>query len=234
MVEKKQSSTITPCFFLLSSFFVTTLLLSNIVAGKMATFFGVTLPAAVFLFPLTYITGDVLTEVYGFKQARFTIWMGLFANLFMALVFVLTLALPYPEFWQGQQAYRTVLGMTPRLVAASTVAYFVGELINAALLSKMKVKTKGRRLWGRMVASTIVGEGIDTFLFISIAFSGTMPGAALGMMMLAQYLWKVTYEIVVTPLTYLVVGWIKRREQLDVFDHDIKYNPFSLDWRRDK
>jgi uncharacterized integral membrane protein (TIGR00697 family) len=234
MSQQEQRSTLTPCYLLLSSFFITTLLLSNIVAGKMATFFGVTLPAAVFLFPLTYVTGDILTEVYGFKQARFTIWLGLFANLLMALVFALTLALPYPEFWPGQPAYRTVLGMTPRLVAASTAAYFVGELLNAALLSKLKVKTKGRWLWLRTIASTIVGEGIDTFLFITVAFTGTMPQAALWAMMFAQYLWKVTYEIATTPLTYLLVRWIKRREQLDVFDYDVKYNPFRLDWRREK
>jgi len=232
--QQEQRSTLTPCYLFLSSFFITTLLLSNIVAGKMATFFGVTLPAAVFLFPLTYITGDILTEVYGFKQARFTIWLGLFANLFMALVFALTLALPYPEFWQGQPAYRAVLGMTPRLVAASIAAYFVGELINAVLLSKLKVKTKGRWLWLRTIASTIVGEGIDTFLFISVAFFGTMPQTVLWTLMLAQYLWKVAYEIAVTPLTYVAVRWIKRREQLDVFDYDVKYNPFSLNWRRDK
>ena len=152
----------------------------------------------------------------------------------MALVFALTLALPYPEFWPGQPAYRTVLGMTPRLVAASTAAYFVGELLNAALLSKLKVKTKGRWLWLRTIASTIVGEGIDTFLFITVAFTGTMPQAALWAMMFAQYLWKVTYEIATTPLTYLLVRWIKRREQLDVFDYDVKYNPFRLDWRREK
>ncbi len=232
-MSKNSELPISPLYFILSSFFVTSLLLSNIIAGKMATFFGLTLPAAVFLFPLTYIFGDILTEVYGFKKARFTIWIGLFANLFMALVFVLTLALPFPEFWGRQEAYQTVLGMTPRLVGASTIAYFAGEFLNSAVLSKLKLKTAGRMLWVRTIASTIVGEGIDTLLFITIAFLGTMPWGTLKNVMLAQYLWKVAYEIVVTPLTYLVVGWVKKKEGVDVYDHDVKYHPFSLDWRRD-
>lgn len=232
-MSKNSENTISPLYLILSCFFITSLLISNIIAGKMASFFGITLPAAVVLFPLTYIFGDVLTEVYGFKKARLTIWIGLFANLFMVLIFTLTLALPYPDFWVNQEAYKTVLGMTPRLVLASLVAYFAGEFLNSMVLSRLKVRTKGRMLWVRTIGSTIVGEGIDTVLFITIAFVGTMPFGALKNIMLAQYLWKVAYEILVTPLTYLLVGWLKKKEQMDVFDHDVKYNPFSLDWRRD-
>ena len=222
-----------PLYYVLSTLFVTSLLLANITAGKMANLFGLTLPAAVVFFPITYILGDVLTEVYGFRRARLTIWLGFFANLFMVVVFMITVALPYPEFWPGQEAYRTVLGMTPRLAMASTVAYFAGSFLNSALLSKLKVVTAGRWLWLRTILSTLVGEGVDTALFIVIAFWGTMPFNLLTNLIPAQYLWKVTYEIVLTPLTYLVVGWLKRREQVDIFDHDANYNPFILDWRRD-
>jgi uncharacterized integral membrane protein (TIGR00697 family) len=213
---------------LISTFFITSLLLANITAGKMTILFGLTLPAAVVFFPITYILGDVLTEVYGFEKAQLTIWLGLFANLFMVIVFAITLVLPYPQFWTDQEAYQRVLGMTPRLVGASTIAYFVGSFLNAALLSKLKVKTAGRFLWLRTIASTLVGEGVDTALFITVAFGGTMPRTLLTELILAQYFWKVTYEIAFTPLTYLVVRGIKRREQVDVFDHAVDYNPFIL------
>jgi uncharacterized integral membrane protein (TIGR00697 family) len=216
-----------PLFLVLACFFVTTLLLANIIAGKMANFFGITLPAAVILFPLTYIFGDVLTEVYGFKKARLIIWLGFAANLLMVAVFLLTIALPYPDFWQGQTAFATVLGLTPRIVAASLLAYLAGELVNSVVLSRMKVRTKGRNLWLRTIGSTVVGEGIDTVLFIAIAFGGTLPPGVLGTMMLAQYLWKVVYEAAVTPLTYYVVRWVKQQEQLDVYDTKVKYNPFG-------
>jgi uncharacterized integral membrane protein (TIGR00697 family) len=216
-----------PLFLVLACFFVTTLLLANIIAGKMANFFGITLPAAVILFPLTYIFGDVLTEVYGFKKARLIIWLGFAANLLMVAVFLLTIALPYPDFWQGQTAFATVLGLTPRIVAASLLAYLAGELVNSVVLSRMKVWTKGRNLWLRTIGSTVVGEGIDTVLFIAIAFGGTLPPGVLGTMMLAQYLWKVVYEAAVTPLTYYVVRWVKQQEQLDVYDTKVKYNPFG-------
>lgn len=228
-MSKNNTSQGTPIFLILACFFVTSLLISNIIAGKLVTFQGITLPAAVILFPLTYIFGDVLTEVYGFKKTRLIIWTGFGANLFMALVFMLTVALPYPDFWHGQNAYATVLGFTPRLVLASLVAYFAGEFSNSTVLSRLKVKTQGRNLWLRTIGSTIVGEGVDTLLFIFIAFGGSLPFGALGGMMLAQYLWKVVYEIAVTPLTYLLVGWVKQKEQLDVFDTQIKYNPFSLE-----
>lgn len=227
-MSKTSVSLFSPLFLVLASLFVTFLLLSNIIAGKLALFFGITLPAAVILFPVTYILGDVLTEVYGFQRTRLVIWIGLGANLIMALAFMITLALPYPDFWNGQQAYATVLGLTPRLVGASLAAYLMGEFSNAAVLSRLKVKTKGRGLWMRTIGSTIVGEGIDTVVFISVAFGGSMPWAGLGMMMLAQYLWKVAYEAAVTPLTYLLVRWVKAREYMDVYDTGVSYNPFGL------
>jgi uncharacterized integral membrane protein (TIGR00697 family) len=220
---------ISPLFLVLACFFVTSLLVSNLIAGKLANFLGLTLPAAVILFPLTYIFGDILTEVYGFQRARLIIWTGFGANLFMVVIFMITLSLPYPEFWKGQAAFQSVLGMTPRVVFASLAGYWGGEFLNSMALSRIKVLTRGRLLWVRTIGSTVIGEGVDTVLFISIAFIGMMPSAELGKMMLAQYIWKVSYEVLVTPLTYVIVNWVKQRERLDTFDEGIRYNPFNLE-----
>jgi|SRR5690554_1787518 len=227
-MPKNNTTQTTPVFLLLACFFVTSLLISNIIAGKLIALMGITLPAAVILFPLSYILGDVLTEVYGFKRTRLIIWTGFAANLFMALVFMVTIALPHPEFWEEQSSYAAVLGFTPRLVAASLVGYFVGEFSNSVILSCLKVKTQGRNLWLRTIGSTVVGEGIDTILFITIAFGGAMPLGTLSGMMVAQYLWKVAYEVILTPLTYLVVNWVKKKEGIDIYDTKVKYNPFDL------
>ncbi len=168
-----------------------------------------------------------MTEVYGFKRARLVIWIGFACNLLMALVFLVVIALPGPAFWTGQNAYASVLGMTPRIVAASLLGYFLGEWSNAAILSRMKLVTEGRWLWTRTISSTIVGEGLDTVIFIGIAFGGMLPLPVLGQMMLAQYLWKVSYEILLTPLTYYIVGKLKEKEDMDIFDNNITYNPFK-------
>jgi len=181
--EQKFSS----LFLFIACLFVTCLLISNIIAGKLIQIKGIVLPAAVVLFPLTYVFGDILTEVYGFRQARLVIWTGFIANLFMATVFILTIALPHPAFWEDQSAFQTVLGFTPRLVASSLFAYWVGEFSNAIVLSKVKILTKGRWLWFRTIGSTIVGEGLDTVLFIAIAFTGILPSGVLFKMMLAQF-----------------------------------------------
>lgn len=216
-------------FVVIGCLFVTCLLVSNIIAGKLITVFGLVLPAAVLLFPLNYIFGDVLTEVYGFAKTRLIIWTGFVCNILMALVFMATIALPFPSFWEGQGAYAVVLGMTPRIVFASLVAYFIGEWSNSAVLSRMKLITKGRWLWTRTIGSTVVGQGLDTVIFITITFWGTVTGQVLVQMIIAQYLWKVIYEVIITPFTYIVVNWIKRKEGVDTFDHGVSYNPFRLD-----
>ena len=226
---KDHSREVSPLFVVLACFFVTCLLISNIIAGKLIQVFGAVLPAAVILFPVTYIFGDVLTEVYGFKRSRLVIWTGFATNVFMAVIFILAISLPYPGFWKNQDAYAAVLGFTPRVVAASLIAYFAGEFSNSVLLSKMKLLTRGRWLWTRTIGSTVIGEGVDTLLFISIAFGGLFPVAALLSMMVAQYLWKVGYEIMATPLTYLMVRWVKCKEGLDIFDYGVRYNPFDLE-----
>lgn len=210
-------------FVVICSVYVTCLLLSNLIAGKMISLFGLTLPAAVILFPITYIFGDIFTEVYGFKNARMIIWVGFACSFFAVLVYILTILLPYPDFWTGQEAYRTVLGTTPRVFAASLIGYLFGEFSNSMIISKLKVITKGKSLWLRTITSTIVGEAFDSVIFIVISFGGTMENAVLLQMILFQYLFKVCYEIVLTPATYAFVGWLKKKENTDVFDYDVKY-----------
>ena len=216
-------------FVVIACLFVTSLLLSNIIAGKLITIGGMILPGAVILFPLAYIFGDILTEVYGYKRTRMVIWTGFACNILMVGVFFLVMAIPSPGFFEAEGAFATVLGMTPRIVLASLVAYLVGEFSNAAILSRMKILTRGKWLWTRTIGSTLVGEGLDTIIFITICFIGTVPNAVLMQMMLYQYLFKVAFEFVATPLTYAVVGWLKRMEGVDIYDHGVSYNPFQLD-----
>ncbi len=216
-------------FVVIACLFVTSLLLSNIIAGKLITIGGMILPGAVILFPLAYIFGDILTEVYGYKRARMVIWTGFACNILMVGVFYLVMAIPSPGFFEAEGAFATVLGMTPRIVLASLIAYLVGEFSNAAILSRMKILTRGKWLWTRTIGSTLVGEGLDTIIFITICFIGTVPNAVLMQMMLYQYLFKVAFEFVATPLTYAVVGWLKRMEGVDIYDHGVSYNPFQLD-----
>lgn len=205
--------------------FVTCLLLSNLVAGKMwAVTENITLPAAVILFPVTYIIGDVFTEVYGFKKARTVIWLGFGCSFFAVLIYLLTIALPHPGYWESQDAYATVLGTTPRVAIASFAGYLFGEFSNSIILSKMKVATKGKKLWARTILSTVVGEGMDSVIFIMISFWETMENSVVLQMILFQYLFKVGYEILFTPVTYAVVKAIKKAEGVDVYDEGIKYN----------
>jgi len=228
-ILQERKNEFTTLFIVLGILFVTCLLISNIIAGKLIEVYGMVLPAAVILFPITYIFGDVLTEVYGFRRSRLIIWTGFVCNVLMVLVFCAVIALPHPSFWNGQDAYLTVLGMTPRLVIASLMAYFVGEFLNSVVLSKMKLLTNGRWLPLRTIGSTVVGEGVDTLIFVSIAFLGVVPISVLIQMILLQYVWKVAYEVLLTPATYMVVNWIKRKEGIDSYDRDIRYNLFSLE-----
>lgn len=205
--------------------FVTCLLLSNLIAGKMwAVTENITLPAAVILFPLTYIIGDVFTEVYGFRKARTIIWLGFACSFFAVLVYLITIDLPHPGFWENQGAYEVVLGTTPRVACASFAGYLFGEFSNSIVLSKMKVLTKGKNLWMRTIFSTVVGEGLDSIIFILISFWGTMENSQVLMMIVYQYLFKVAYEVIFTPVTYGVVKWVKKTENIDTFDTDVKYN----------
>ena len=219
-------------YLVLLALFTTCLLVSNVIAGRLMNIGDIVLPSAVILFPITYILGDVFTEVYGFKKTRLVIWIGFAANILMSLVFLAATALPAPGFFSAKGAYATVLATTPRMVVASLIAYFMGEFGNSITLSLLKKATKGRFLWTRTISSTIVGQAFDTGLFIFIGFAGTMPAGILVGMMGAQYLFKVAYEVLCTPITYAVVGVIKRREGVDTFDVGVVYNPFGAFARR--
>lgn len=214
-------------FLIITCLFITCLLITNIVAGRLVDLGGMVLTADLFLFPVTYIFGDVLTEVYGFRRARITIWLGFAANLFMAAFFMAVVRLPWPEFWNQEPAYLTVLGFTPRLVLASLLAYFVGEFSNAVILSRLKILTSGRWLWTRTIGSTLVGQALDTLIFMSAAFYGLYSAPIFMSMVAVQYGWKVAYEVLATPFTYALVGWLKKREG-EVFDNGISYNPFAI------
>ena len=221
MEEKKVSK----LFMCIGIIYVTCLLLSNLIAGKMwAVTSNVTLPAAVILFPITYIFGDIFTEVYGFKKARTIIWLGFICSFFAVLIYLITIALPHPSFWENQEAYAIVMGTTPRVAIASFAGYLFGEFSNSMILSKLKVLTKGKNLWIRTILSTVVGEGFDSIIFITISFLGTMETSVVLKMILFQYLFKVGYEVIFTPATYAVVAWIKKKEAIDTFDYDVKYN----------
>lgn len=188
----------------------------------------VVLPAGVIVFPLSYIVGDVLTEVYGYSRARKVIWLGFICNLIMVLAVWAGQVLPAAPFWQGQSAYELILGYTPRLLLASFLAYLVGEFANSFVLAKMKIATNGRWLWTRTIGSTIVGQGVDSLVFITIAFIGAMPLAALALTVVTQWLVKTIYETAATPLTYVVVNFLKAREGVDTYDHQTKFNPLLI------
>ena len=217
---------LTPTFMVVTALFVTCLITANIIAVKLVVIFGRVLPAAIIIFPLSYIIGDILTEVYGYRQARAVIWLGFLCNLVaVAAIWVGGFMTP-ASFWGGQEAYDSILGYTPRLLMASFAAYLVGELANSTILAKMKIWTRGRWLWSRTISSTIVGQGLDSAVFITLAFAG--GEVALVRLILTQWTAKVIYEAAATPLTYLVVGWIKRREGLDHYDYDTSFNPIAV------
>src|SRR5579875_2051167 len=212
--------------------FVTILLLSNVIgAGKVAT---ITLPrigpwpfgSGILFFPVSYVLGDVLTEVYGYARARRCIWAGFAAMLFMAFMSWVVVALPPAASWTGQSAYEAVFGQVPRIVFASICAFWAGEFANSFVLAKMKILTRGRWLWTRTIGSTAVGQALDSSVFITIAFAGSVPD--LGSLILAQWLFKTLYEIVATPLTYVVVNRLKRAEKIDTFDYDTNFSPVSV------
>lgn len=208
--------------------FVTCLIIANIIAVKLISIAGLILPAAVVVFPISYIIGDILTEVYGYKIARQVIWLGFFCNLIAVGFIYLAQILPGASFWNGQEAYVQILGFAPRLLVASFIAYLVGEFSNSIILSKLKVATKGRWLWTRTISSTIIGQGLDSLVFISIAFWGVIEAYNLASAIVAQWGFKVAYEILATPITYLVVGFLKREEGIDTFDYDVNLNPITL------
>lgn len=215
-------------FVIVIALFVTCLIAANVMAVKLINIAGLTLPAAIIIFPLSYIIGDILTEVYGYRVARRVIWLGFLCNAIAVFAFWLGGLLPAASFWQGQGAYESILGYTPRLLAASFAAYLVGEFSNSFVLAKMKIKTKGRFLWARTIGSTAVGQGLDSSVFILTAFAWAMPWSDLGLMMLTHWLVKTAYEALATPFTYAIVAYLKRKEGIDIYDRDISFNPLLI------
>jgi uncharacterized integral membrane protein (TIGR00697 family) len=226
--EKKGMSMVSPWFVLVVAVFITSLITANITAVKLIGLWGLVLPAGVVIFPVSYITGDVLTEVYGYAQARRVIWLGFFCNLLAVVVIWLVQIIPPVAFWDGQAAYERILGYAPRLLAASFLAYLVGEFVNAFVLAKMKIATKGRWLWTRTISSTVLGQGVDSLVFIVITFAGTVSAGTLAVGIITQWLVKSAYEAAATPVTYRVVGFLKRQEGLDIYDYDTRFNPLAI------
>ena len=212
-------------FVTVVALFVTTLIAANITAVKLVGIAGLVIPAGVVVFPISYILGDVLTEVYGFRSARRVIWLGFLCNLIAVGAIYVGGLLPPAPIWDAQGAYERILGYTPRLLLASFAAYLVGELANSFVLAKLKVATEGRHLWARTIGSTLVGQGLDSLVFVLLAFGGVIPASAMVAAILAQWLVKSAYEALATPLTYLVVNRLKRREGVDVYDRDTSFNP---------
>jgi uncharacterized integral membrane protein (TIGR00697 family) len=216
---------------LVMALFVTVLLCSNVIgAAKIASVWGFTFGAGVLFFPISYIFNDVLTEVYGYARARKVVWAGFGAIIFASFMSWVVVTLPPAPGWDGQAAYQSVFGQTPRIVFASLVAFFVGEFANSYVLAKLKVKTNGRLLWVRTIGSTIVGEGIDSAVFYPVAFLGApswTPDLVM-QVMISNYMIKVAWEIIITPFTYQAVNFLKRAEQEDYFDKDTNFTPFSI------
>ena len=221
---------------ILGALFVTVLLTSNLIAVKLVPFGPLILPAAVIVFPLSYLFGDVLTEVYGYAVARRVIWLGFGSNLLFVAFILAAGALPGAAGAWGvadQAAYTRILGFTPRLLAASFVAYLAGEFLNSFVMARLKIATRGRWLWTRTISSTLLGQGVDSAIFISAAFLGVLPASALARTILSQWGFKTAYEVVATPLTYALVGFLKKQEGQDPFDTHTDFSPFRLTSREE-
>ena len=212
----------------LTTAFVVILLVSNLVAQKICLIGPFAISGATFLFPVTYIFGDVFTEVYGFGASRRAIWLGFFGTALLYLMGAITIALPPAPGWHNQQAFSVVFGFIPRILSASLIAFLFGEFANSYTMARLKLFTKGSMLWTRTIGSTIVGQAVDTTVVIVLTFVGVVPLKTLGNMIVTGYLLKVGYEVLATPLTYIVINWLKKTEQVDAFDWHENFNPFTL------
>lgn len=220
--QLRESQCLLPC---ISGLFVGVLLLSNILSSKMISVWEFSFDGGTLLFPLSYIFGDVLTEVYGYKASRRVIWTGFFMLLIMSINIYVISILPSHSEWTMQKDFDNILLQMPRLAIASLIGYFVGEYTNSVVLSKMKVISKGKYLWMRTIGSTLVGEGLDSVLFVLIAFAGLYSTGVLFNIMLSNYLFKTLIEVIFTPITYKVISFVKQKESLDTYDYNVRYSP---------
>ena len=212
----------------LTTMFVVILLVSNLVAQKICMIGPFAVSGAVLLFPITYIFGDVFTEVYGFSASRRAIWLGFFGTALLYLMGAIVILLPGAPEWHNQEAFRVVFGIIPRILAASLIAFWAGEFANSYTMARMKLVTNGRWLWTRTIGSTVVGQAVDTTLVITLTFAGRYSAHTIMNAIVTGYLLKVGYEVAATPLTYLVIGWLKRNEHADAFDRGENFNPFHI------
>lgn len=215
-------------FFLAGVLFTSCLLISNLISSKIIAIGSWFVPAGVMIFPISYIINDVVAEVWGYRKARLIIWTGFLMNLFAVLFYTLSVQWPAAPFWQNQEAFANVLSSTPRIAIASLMAYLVGSFINAYVMSRVKILTKGRNFSFRAILSTLFGEGADSAIFITVAFAGIIPLSQLPMMILTQAVIKTLFEIVLLPVTIWVVKRIKRVDNVDTFDVGVSYNPFKI------
>jgi queuosine precursor transporter len=217
-------------FTLITAVFVAVLLISNVASSKILVLGPFTFDGGTIIFPISYIFGDILTEVYGYRKSRQVIWIGFACAILMTAVFAVVGLLPPAADWNGQEAYNRILGTTPRIVAGSLVAYFAGEFSNSFLLAKMKIFTRGRWLFSRTIGSTVVGQGVDTLFFVMIAFAGSYSWNTILAIIVSNYVFKVAFEVIATPVTYGVVGFLKRKENVEIFDYQTNFNPFVELW----
>jgi uncharacterized integral membrane protein (TIGR00697 family) len=221
-------NSLSPLYVFFGILFTSCLLISNIVSVKLITLGSWVVTAGIIVFPLSYIVNDVISEVWGYRKARFIIWCGFGMNLLAIIVYTLSIKMQPASFWQGQSGFSSVLQNTPRLAAASLIAYLAGSFVNSMIMSKMKILSKGKNFSLRAVVSTLFGETVDSFLFITIAFAGNVPASILLEMILVQIVLKTLYEILVLPITLRVVKAVKKSEGIDTYDENISYNPFKL------
>lgn len=215
-------------FLLVTALFITTIITSNVAAVKLLILFGLTVSGGEVVFPVSYIFGDVLTEVYGYSRARLVIWTGFACNLFFMFFVWLAGKLPPADCWAHQAAYDTILGLAPRLLLASLTAFLIGEFTNSFIMAKLKVRTQGRHLWLRTISSTMVGQALDTAIFVTVAFWGLIPPEIVLLTAFHQWIFKCSFEALCTPLTYKTVNFLKNKEGVDVYDHHTAFNPFYL------
>lgn len=226
--QPKNPAYASPYFMVIVALYVTSLITANTVAVKVLEVGPWVTDAGLITFPIAYIVGDILTEVYGYAAARRVIWLGFLCNLIAVGTFQLAGMLPAESSWEGGEAYSMIFGSTPRILVASFCAYLIGEFANSYVLARMKVATKGRWLWTRTIGSTIVGQGLDSVVFVIIAFGGVFPTGVVQDMIVTNWVLKSAYEAVMTPVTYLVVNKLKEREGIDTFDRDTDFRPVAV------
>jgi uncharacterized integral membrane protein (TIGR00697 family) len=226
--KKMKNQNVSVSFMVIGIVFCVCLVASNLLETKVCLIGGVPVAAGLLVFPISYILNDCIAEVWGYRKARLIIWMGFLMNFLIVVLTQVAIWLPADPSWQGDEAFRFVFGLTPRIAAASLIAFVVGSFLNAYVMSKMKVASQGRNFSARAILSTLAGEGADSLIFFPIAFGGLMDWPRLCQMMLFQAVAKTVYEIILLPVTIRVVKYIKRREQVDVYDESISYNVWKI------